>query len=300
MAFGLDFAWSKPSITAILNGGYTFVLRYLSYDNTGKNLTLSEANGYKSAGLGVASNWEYSASAALNGYSQGVADAKEALAQHNAVGGAAGRPIYFSVDWDVTDAQKPVVGNYFRGVASVIGLARTGAYGGYHVIKYLLDNHLITWAWQTYAWSGGLWDTRAHIRQIQNGITVGTATNGCDRNQSMVADFGQWNATQGGLSVADVNTILGQLGELRTVVDKENNMNGGFPLELFLKGLSTKVDSLAGAVKAVNDKVDSAPAVNVDASDLATALANNQAFVNAVASAVAGQVLAAEKAQWAK
>lgn len=252
MAFGLDFAWSKPSITAMHSGGYSFVARYLSYDTTGKNLTLNEANGYKAASppLAIVSNWEYSATAAMNGYNQGAADARAALAQHNAAGGDSKAPIYFSVDWDVTDAQKPVVGQYMKGVASVLSLARTGAYGSYWVIKYLFDNKLITWGWQTYAWSGGLWDTRAQIRQVANGISVGNAD--CDRNQSMVDNFGQWNATQEGFLMALSDE---QQQTLYTMVSKIGAADGGYTLTKIINAATTAGNQATAQAKAAADAV---------------------------------------------
>lgn len=79
---------------------------------------------------------------------------------------------------------------YFKGVASVIGLKRTAAYGSYKVIKYLFDNRLISYGWQTYAWSYEQWEPRAHIRQYQNGVNL--AGHEVDYNESMAADFGQW------------------------------------------------------------------------------------------------------------
>jgi len=42
----------------------------------------------------------------------------------------AGRPIYFSVDFDAQLSQQAVINDYFDGVASVLGRARTGAYVG--------------------------------------------------------------------------------------------------------------------------------------------------------------------------
>jgi hypothetical protein len=98
--------------------------------------------------------------------------------------------IYFSVDFDATSGQQSAINAYFDGVASVIGRSRTGAYGGYHVIRRLFDAGKIAWGWQTYAWSGGQWDSRAQLRQVLNGITVDGAD--CDRNEAHDVDFGQW------------------------------------------------------------------------------------------------------------
>ena len=190
MRTGLDFAWSRPSVADILAGGYSFVCRYLSYDTTGKNLTKAEADSYRAAGIDVCSNWEYATGAPLNGHAQGVSDATEGQRQHLACGGDPAAPIYFSVDFDVSQAQQPVVNDYLRGCASVLGLARVGAYGGYWVIKRCFDASVITYGWQTYAWSAGQWDPRAHVRQVLNGINVGGAD--CDRNEAQKDYFGQW------------------------------------------------------------------------------------------------------------
>src|SRR5258708_11753255 len=97
------------------------------------------------------------------------------------------RPIYFSVDIDVDGAQ---VLDYFKGVASVIGEARTGGYGSYRLLQYLLNVGAIAWGWQTYAWSGGLWELRAHIQQYQNGMVMAGAN--VDYDRSIKSDFGQW------------------------------------------------------------------------------------------------------------
>jgi glycoside hydrolase-like protein len=193
VAYGLDFSWGRPSVPAILAGGYTFVLRYLSWSTTGKNLTKAEADSYLAAGIKVCSNWEYYADACLGGYWQGYDDAVEAARQHTACGGPPDAPIYFSVDWDCQDWEYPAVYDYFTGVADVIGRERTAAYGGYDPIRWLYNDSMITYGWQTYAWSGGKWDARAQIRQVQNGITVDGAD--CDRNEAWAADYGAWGQT---------------------------------------------------------------------------------------------------------
>ena len=65
----------------------------------------------------------------------------------------AGRPIYFAVDFDAQPGDQGAVDDYFNGVASVIGHARTGAYGGYGLIARSFYDNVIAWGWQTYAWS---------------------------------------------------------------------------------------------------------------------------------------------------
>src|SRR5579885_1575153 len=188
MSFGIDYV-TGPPVSALKSAGVSFVCRYLSEVNAltqVKLLTNQEAKTLAQAGIAVVSNYEWYADRALEGRDSGIEDAHIGASQHTACGGPPDRPIYFSVDCDCDGAQ---AAEYFRGVASVIGLARTGAYGSYRVIKYLLDNHLISWAWQTYAWSAGQWDSRAHIQQYQNGVNLGGAD--VDYNRSLKSDFGQ-------------------------------------------------------------------------------------------------------------
>jgi glycoside hydrolase-like protein len=121
MRSGLDFSWHEPSIPAVKAGGYSFVIRCLSYDHTGKNLTHAEAACYSANHIDIVSNWEWGTHDALSGYALGRQHAGAANAQHHACGGPAGAPIYFSVDFDVTPQQQAAVNNYLRGAASVIG-----------------------------------------------------------------------------------------------------------------------------------------------------------------------------------
>jgi hypothetical protein len=218
---GVDYSWDRPSPAALWAAGYRFVVRYLSNNTTGKNLTLAEAEQLHAAGLATVSNWEDGAEAARNGFGQGASDARTAAAQHVACGGPPNRPIYFSVDYDVPDAapgsndpaaKLGAVAAYYRGVASVIGLARTGAYGGYWTISRLFDAGLIRWGWQTFAWSGGRWDGRAHLRQTAIDVVVAGAA--CDIDESGVADFGQW-----GVDMEQTDRVVGYATRGNTVGD---------------------------------------------------------------------------------
>lgn len=188
---GLDYSFAHPKPAAIRAAGYTFVCRYLSR-NPDKNLTEAERDQLVNAGLAIVLNWEAGAGAAMSGHAQGVADARQAQAQATALG-MGNQPIYFSTDVDprpFTDTQWSQVEAYYQGAASVIGLSRTGAYGGYALIRRLFDRRFVHWGWQTYAWSDHLWDGREQIRQVLNDIMVGGAE--CDRDEATVDDFGQW------------------------------------------------------------------------------------------------------------
>jgi hypothetical protein len=195
VATGVDYSFARPSPSGLHAEGYTFACRYLSPPPNSKNLSKAEADQLWSAGVDVVANFEEGATNALSGHSQGVTDANVAESESQADGIPAGRPIYFSVDFDAQSGDFAAVDAYFDGVASVIGIGRTGAYGGYTIIKHLFDVGKIRWGWQTYAWSNGSWDSRAHLRQVQNGITAAGDSACCDEDQAVAADFGQWHAS---------------------------------------------------------------------------------------------------------
>src|ERR1044072_5426423 len=75
---GVDYSWARPSPSGLRAAGYTFAVRYLSFDTTGKNLSASEARALQAAGIDLVSNWESGASDALKGRTRGVSDAQEA------------------------------------------------------------------------------------------------------------------------------------------------------------------------------------------------------------------------------
>ncbi len=193
MTQGLDFAWGWPGdrqgiadfIRAIQEGGYEFVFRYLSTDDS-KNLHHAEAKALSDAGIWIGVVWETTATRAGDGYGAGRSDAKAAELQAQACGMPAGRPIYFAVDYDAAGSD---VEQYFHGVASVLTPERAGVYGGIRVVAYLLDAGLVHYAWQASAWSAGQWDPRAHVRQYEQ-RTVGGVD--CDVNTARKPDFGQW------------------------------------------------------------------------------------------------------------
>ncbi|MBO0868144.1 MAG: DUF1906 domain-containing protein [Micromonosporaceae bacterium] len=180
---GLDYAWSKPSISAIQAGGYKFVLRYLSWLPNAKVISASEYQSLRSAGIDTALNWEYTADEALQGAGTGTTSGTEAVRQARALGYPNGCTIYFSVDFDQTASQAPACNAYLRAARDVVHAAgyRMGVYGGFPAVGRALNAGVVDDAWQTFAWSAGQWEPRANLRQVQNGITVGGAD--CDLDQ---------------------------------------------------------------------------------------------------------------------
>ena len=185
---GIDYSWFRTSAASIKAAGFNFVCRYLSYD-PGKNISAGEAQDLLNNDLGVILVWETTANRALSGRAAGVADANAALNQANAVGQPNFLPIYFACDWDATPAQQSAIDEYLRGAGQVLGPEWVGVYGGYWIVKRCFDNGSARWGWQTYAWSGGNIEGRAHIYQYLNG---GAFAGQADLNRSLKDNFGQW------------------------------------------------------------------------------------------------------------
>lgn len=183
MSQALDYSLARPSPATIKAKGYVGVLRYVAPAiDAPKIITGPEYRSLLAAGLQVALNWEWYGNRAREGYTAGKVDATEALRQANALGYQG--CLYFSVDYDAPAQDQLAINLYFEGVASVIGKARTGAYAGYWPLKRLFDANLITFGWQTVAWSGGNREARAHL--YQNGQQ---ALGACDVNDVLKPDW---------------------------------------------------------------------------------------------------------------
>src|SRR5690606_19601294 len=83
--------------------------------------------------------------------------------------GIPAKPIYFNVDFDAQLKDFPVIFEALDAIAAEIGIERVGLYAGYKVIQAAFDAGKIRYGFQTYAWSGGKWDSRAHLQQWSNG-----------------------------------------------------------------------------------------------------------------------------------
>ena len=202
--FGLDWSVARPpSDKALAAAGVTFACRYLS-NTPAKNLKRLEANHLSSLGIDLVVVWETTANRALAGHDAGVADATEALRQANHLGMPDDRPIYFAIDFDATAHQlSHEITEYFQGVNEVLGVGRTGVYGGYRQVGAMFDAGLVNFGWQTYAWSAGQWDGRAQIQQYRNDQFVGGVS--VDFDRATANDFGQWSVQVGDFPEPDPN-----------------------------------------------------------------------------------------------
>ena len=94
---------------------------------------------------------------------------------------------------------------WFKGINSVLGVQRTGIYGGARQVTWAADDGVIgrsstpghRWAWQTRAWSGG---ARAPMAVLYQATVVTASDPGTmigdihvDEDDILAADYGQWD-----------------------------------------------------------------------------------------------------------
>lgn len=235
MAKGCDYSWARPNMGALRSAGIEFVVRYVSHDTTGKNLTAGEANALRANGLDIVTNWEFAERAALNGRAQGVADAANGINMAAALGAPSHAAIYFSVDFDAQDSDMRQIAAYFDGATATIGYDRVGCYGGYRVVANMAATNRCKYFWQTYAWSGGRWHGAAQLRQIQNNVAIGGGQ--VDIDQSMTNDIGSW----GGVSSSP---------------PQSTTPGGDWNLAAPIQGAANWLNLIAGDLQSVSRQLD--------------------------------------------
>ena len=213
----IDFTERLVPADQIKSAGYDGALVYVSELRPGatfdfKPVTREYADSLRAAGLQIVSCYQYgkpgwpTPSDYTRGYDGGVADAQTALRLHAAAGGPDSAPIFFSVDEDIDlNTWKSVAVQWFRGINSVLGVARTGIYGHARACGWAIGDGVIgrsttaerRWAWQTKAWSRG---DRAPMAVLYQSVVVGPSEPGVviggvhvDVDEVLAADFGQWD-----------------------------------------------------------------------------------------------------------
>ncbi len=213
----IDFTEHLVPADQIKSAGYDGVVVYVSQSRPGANfdfkpVTREYADALRAAGLHIVSNYQYGKpgwpdpSDYTRGYDGGVADAHTASQLHGAAGGPASAPIFFSVDEDIDHGAWKSVGlEWFRGINSVLGVARTGIYGHSRACGWAVEDGVIgysstaghRWAWQTSAWSRGEREPTAVLYQavVNTPSNPGPVLGGThvDVDDTLATDYGQWD-----------------------------------------------------------------------------------------------------------
>src|SRR6185295_8604740 len=213
----IDYAMRQIPAEDIRAAGHAGVINYVSTSRPGssfgaKPITLPYARALTAAGLVIVSNYQYgkpggtAPSDFTRGYPGGVVDARTAWQLHTAAGGGQSAPIFFSVDDDIDrNTWDTVALPWFRGINSVIGVQRTGIYGGINTCQWANADGVIgrshspgrVWAWQTRSWSRGQIYPAAVLYQrvVSTVSNPGPVVGGIpvDVNDVLAQDCGQWN-----------------------------------------------------------------------------------------------------------
>ncbi len=214
----IDFAERLVTPEQIKAAGFGGALVYVSELRPGatfdfKPVTREFADGLRALGLQVVScyqfgkpGWVNSPSDFTRGYDGGVADAQTALRLHAAAGGPDSAPIFFSVDEPIDAGTWKSLGiKWFQGINSVLGVARTGIYGGRDQCGWAVADGVVgqssspgfRWAWQTRAWSAGQREPAAVLfqREVVTATDPGAVIDGVhvDVDDVLAPDFGQWD-----------------------------------------------------------------------------------------------------------
>ncbi len=213
----IDFAERRIAPEEIKSAGYGGVVNYVSESRPGANfeakpITREYADALRAAGLHIVSNYQYGKpgwpdpSDFTRGYDGGAADAHTALRLHDAAGGAASAPIFFSIDDDIdANTWNSLAVQWFRGINSVLGVDRTGVYGHAQACAWAMRDNVIghsttaghRWAWQTRSWSHGEREPMAVLYQevVNSPSSPGPLLGGInvDVDEVLAADYGQWD-----------------------------------------------------------------------------------------------------------
>lgn len=213
----IDFAMRQIPAGDIRAAGHAGVINYVSTSRPGssfgaKPITLPYAQSLTAAGLVIVSNYQYgkpggtAPSDFLRGFGGGIADARTAWALHTAAGGGRSAPIFFTIDDDIDRSTWDNLAlPWLRGINSVLGVQRTGVYGGIKACQWAAADGVIgmsgtpgkRWAWQTRSWSGGQVDPAAVLYQrvVSTVSNPGPVVGGIevDVNDVLAQDCGQWN-----------------------------------------------------------------------------------------------------------
>ena len=225
---GVDAASPVP-VSVLTDNGKVFVGRYVS-GGSWKDITQAEVQAFMAAGIDIVIYFETSGQDFVNGFAQGVADAKTADAELNSLG-MTGCPVYFTVDMDTTNYAG--VASYLQGAASVIGVSRVGIYGGLAVISHARAQGVATYFAQTYAWSDGALDPAVHLYQYQNGVTLNGVTVDLERTVVSDIDFGQFkyketpmNQAQAEAVATVIMDLAGYVADLHRLPESEQMLQG--------------------------------------------------------------------------
>ena len=191
----LDYGWGRPDPSHIKARHFAGVLRYLcdtrGRTGTKKKLTRKELEGLVvGANVAVGVVWQEADAAMVGGGQAGRDEGKRAAEAAAALGVPKGAGIYFAADHESVTVEHAVA--YLEGAGKHLGGYRLGLYGGYDVVTGVREQRpeLVSFFWQTLAWSRGLVAKDIHLYQCCFGLTFEGVE--VDLNDVLEDDWGQF------------------------------------------------------------------------------------------------------------
>jgi hypothetical protein len=218
---GADYSVGRPGGAALAAAGVKAVGRYAATGRTDVNISAAEVRDLRAHNIDIFVYNEHTAGYMLPGASAATRYVPGAVKVCRDAGLPDG-PIFYSVDVDATLGGEPVsataLGNmrklaeFLTTAAALTSWDEVGVYGGFYVVKWLLDNlPNLKHAVQTSAWSAGHWDPRAFCRQ--DGYNWMIAGVNCDHLTIVDPDEGSLRYRTGddSMSAADVAALKAYL-----------------------------------------------------------------------------------------
>jgi hypothetical protein len=181
---------TDADLVTLKNFGATGVSRYIARSSgIGKIMYKPECDRIRAHGMPLVVNYEGSAGAWRNGYSQGVADGQFARSFCANTLGINPSVIIASIDTSVATSELPIAAQYCTGFNNGAG-GTQGFYGPPNFLNYIADRNLAKVLWQ---WKGGSPIPRASMKQMYS-LPYGERINGWtyDANQQLSAFYGQY------------------------------------------------------------------------------------------------------------
>lgn len=177
MALGCDTTTviTESRLQTLINGGYTFVGRYL-----GRYLTSEEKDRITKGGLYIVSLYERNPTKIeYFTKAQGKNDASSAIYRARELGQPTGTPIYFTVDYDAPPSDiAGGITQYLQAIKNVFADEgdpyKLGLYGSGAVLSHFQNTYTYTWLAGATAWRGSSKYTGWTIKQYANNTTIGS------------------------------------------------------------------------------------------------------------------------------
>jgi hypothetical protein len=144
----VDYSSGRPGGAALAAAGIFGAARYVSAGSAGKLITAAEYADLMAHGIQVVLVDELNTHDAEGGFTAGADHARTALATARAFGIPDSVGIAAASDEHLAPEQIPTAVDYARGFASVLGVARTGAYGFAEFVDAVRAAGVAGWFWK--------------------------------------------------------------------------------------------------------------------------------------------------------